>query len=245
MTPYYDHAGITLYCGDCRDVLPTLPTRAAGLLLTDPPYGMDYESNARTHLGTFGTMHGDTPATDVTGMIGDALLRLATHRHLYVFQRAQGGNVCFDALPVSQTADLIWDKLDHGGQGNLNAPWATSHERIVFAAHVPSKAERGDGRGSGVARLRRGSVLRHRRVHGQHARHPTQKPVSLLRELIEMSTRADDVVLDPFAGVGSTLVAAALEGRRAVGIELDEAYCAIAVQRLQAMQPHLDGLARL
>jgi DNA modification methylase len=62
--------------------------------------------------------------------------------------------------------------------------------------------------------------------------HPTEKPVMLLRQLIEASSLHGDVVLDPFLGSGSTVVAARTEGRRAVGIEIEERYCEIAAKRL-------------
>jgi site-specific DNA-methyltransferase (adenine-specific) len=86
------------------------------------------------------------------------------------------------------------------------------------------------------ARIRRGSVLRARRANADAVtNHPTEKPVSILREMIESSSCLDDVILDPFAGSGSTLVAARMEGRRGIGIELDERYCEIAARRLSQM----------
>ena len=81
--------------------------------------------------------------------------------------------------------------------------------------------------------MRRGTVLRYPNTRGRGAtRHPTEKPVALLRELIESSSRFGETVLDPFIGSGSTLVAAALEGRKAIGIEIEERYCEIAANRL-------------
>lgn len=240
-TPYYEDEHVTLYCGDCRDVMPTLPKHSAGLLVTDPPYGMGYQSGARKQSGAFSVIEGDKGTVDVTGLIRLALEVLPKKRHVYVFQQPMRHNVDWSALPLASSASLIWDK-GHVGQGNLLLGWGPSHEEIVFAVYVPAAYDRNDGKGNLAARLRRGTILHHSHVDGNVLRHPTEKPVPLLRELIEMSSKPGDVVLDPFAGVGSTLVAAVLEGRRAIGIELDENYCRIAVERLQAIQPHLAGL---
>jgi site-specific DNA-methyltransferase (adenine-specific) len=71
--------------------------------------------------------------------------------------------------------------------------------------------------------------------------HPTEKPVRLIRELVESSSCFDEIVLDPFAGSGSTLLAAVLEGRKAVGIEISESFCADAAKRLSAMAIEAGG----
>lgn len=240
-TPYYEDEHVTLYCGDCRDVMPTLPKHSAGLLVTDPPYGVGWYSGWAARHGRDGhnVIAGDDGSLNVTAIIADALKHVRHSRHLYVFQQPGKPNVDWSVLPVGSTAELIWDKRTPGLGSSV---WGTSHEVIMFAVYRASAANRADGHGKNSARLRRGTVLQHDRIHGNVSRHPTEKPVSLLRELIEMSSKPGDVVLDPFAGVGSTLVAAVLEGRRAVGIELDENYCRIAVERLQAIQPHLNGL---
>jgi site-specific DNA-methyltransferase (adenine-specific) len=79
-------------------------------------------------------------------------------------------------------------------------------------------------------------VLRFGRRTGRTVRHPTEKPTDLLAELIESSSRVGEVVLDPFAGVGSTGVAAILRGRRALLVEVDERYAEIAVERLRVAE---------
>lgn len=90
------------------------------------------------------------------------------------------------------------------------------------------------GSSSVAARLRKGSVLQVNRLTGTGVRrHPTEKPVSLLTELIESSSRAGDVVLDPFAGSGSTAVAALLRGRRYLVIERDDRYVKPMIDRIR------------
>jgi len=81
--------------------------------------------------------------------------------------------------------------------------------------------------------------------NGTVLRHPTEKPVALMRLLIESSSLPGEIVLDPFAGVGSTLVAAVVTGRRAIGIEIDERYAEIAAERLRKAEAIAREIARL
>ncbi len=107
------------------------------------------------------------------------------------------------------------------------------HEYIQFGVYIPSTWNRKDGRGNLAARLRKGSVLNIQRLNATAiTNHPSEKPVRLLRELIESSSCIDEIILDPFMGVGSSLKAAEVEGRNAIGIEIDERYCEIAAKRL-------------
>jgi len=120
--------------------------------------------------------------------------------------------------------------------GNLSVPWGPQHEKITFATYETSKANR-ERRGYGKlsARLRKGSVLRCLRHNAGSAKnHPSEKPVDILRQMIESSSVLGECVLDPYMGCGSTLVAAKLEGREGIGIELEEKYCEIAAKRLDA-----------
>lgn len=226
MKPYYERGGIVLYHGDAREVLPSVAQ--CDLLLTDPPYGIAYRSNARNSMGAFAPIAGDNDPAAMVGVLAMALQSIRPFGHVYIF-----GPLDLSALRLGGRMELIWDK-EIVGQGDLSLPWGLSHERITFGVHVKSEKNRAEGRGNGAARQRRASVLRFQRQHSaQNALHPTEKPVRLLRELIESSSHIGDVVLDPFVGVGSTLVAAQCECRRAIGIEIDERYCEIAARRLQ------------
>lgn len=225
--PFYQNPqyGITICHGDCREILPELNLEA-DLLLTDPPYGQSYQSNRRTEKHK--RIAGDDGSLDVPAVLTLACTKLRRWSHAYVF-----GGIDLTGTPLTAQTELIWSK-EIVGSGDLSSPWGKSHEPITFAVYEPSKANREKGAGGLTARLRSGSVLRCQRAHsGGTKKHPTQKPVPILREMIESSSRLEQVVLDPFMGSGSTLVAALLEGRKAIGIELDEGYCHDAAQWIE------------
>lgn len=222
--PYYSDDTVTLYHGKCEDVLPTLPRDSVDMILVDPPYGQDYKSNRG---GSHERIAGDDGSFDLPAVLNLACRTLRRGRHAYIF----GPNDLADT-PLAAAVELVWDK-QIVGTGDLSLPWAKSWEPITFAVYEPSKANREKGYGGLAARMRQGSVLRVPRTNGAGTkRHPTEKPVLLLRQLIESSSCWGETVLDFTAGVGSTLVAAKLEGRKAIGIELDERYCEIAARRV-------------
>jgi DNA modification methylase len=227
--PYYHDDVCTIYHGDAREVLPTLPRDFVDLLITDPPYGVEWQSGFR---GTkLASLEGDDGSLDVAAVLALAMPALREARHLYVF-----GPADLSSLPLGATTELIWDK-GIVGMGNLTLPWGPAHERITFGVHVARPSNRARGNGRLAARLRRGSVIGvQRKQSGEledwNVQHPTEKPVDLLRQLIESSSVIGETVLDPFMGCGSTLVAAKREDRRGIGIELNERYCETAAKRL-------------
>jgi DNA modification methylase len=222
MKPYFEAPGVQLYLGDCRDVKVE-----CDLIVTDPPYGQEFVSNRAS--GRWGMLVGDDDKDGVEAALGHALKGLRRGRHVYIFD----GHLDLSALPLCGITELIWDK-GVMGMGDLSAPWGPQHESIVFATHEISKANREKGYGNLSARLRKGSVLRSLRAHsGGVKHHPTEKPVDILRQMVESSSVMGEVVYDPFAGSGSTLVAALLEGRGAIGCEIDERYCETAAERLR------------
>lgn len=223
--PYYADESVTLYLGDCRDILPGLPE--CDLLLTDPPYLVGYQSGRGSHE----PIEGDDGSLELMSWLPMALRKIRRGRHAYIFGLRPAEVP--PEVPLAASVELIWDK-GVVGMGDLSLPWGTEHEGLLFGVQEISKANRAKGYGVKSARLRQGSVLRfQRRQSGQTLRHPTEKPVALLRVLIESSSTFGEIVLDPFAGVGSTLVAALIEGRRAIGIEKVERFCEIAARRFQ------------
>lgn len=227
---------VTVYHGKAEDILPTLARGSVDLIATDPPYGVGWRSNRGQN---FDFLDGDDGTLDVAGILGLAMVALRPRRHVYVFGPADLSSIPALAAPTQ----LVWDK-GIVGMGDLSSPWAPQHELITFASHVPSPANRKQGDGRLTARLRQGSVVRVTRPNSRGVnRHPTEKPVALMRQLIESSTVLGETVLDPFAGSGSTLVAAVLSGRSAVGIELDEGHVAAMVERVKSAEKLVRAMA--
>lgn len=235
MNPYYSAGGVALYHGDCREILPSIAR--VDCAITDPPYGetsLDWDVAVRDWCDAL-----PTPSLWCFGSLRMFMLHAAE----------------FSGWKLAQ--DLVWEK--HNGSNSSNDRFRRVHELIAhfyrgdwasvfhapqFTMDATARAVRRKARPpqwgnigghsytsvDGGPRLMR-SVQFVRSCHGS-AEHPTQKPVALLQRLIAYSAPVGGLVLDPFSGSGSTLVAARLEGRRAIGIEVSEAYCEVAARRL-------------
>lgn len=207
MKPYYEDtkAGIVIYHGDCREVLPTLQ---ADVMVTDPPYGISHASNRDQAPRRRKTIQGDA-----TTVVRDQVVAWWNGRPFVVF------GMCKAIPPVKTRATLVWDKTEIVGMGDLSLPWKPNWEHIYIG-------------GTGFTGHRGSGVLRFAALApdlGLYI-HPNQKPVELLRALIQKCPPG--VILDPFMGSGTTLRAAKDLGRKAIGIEIEEKYCEIAVKRL-------------
>lgn len=230
MSLLYRSERVELHLGRAEDVLPGLETESFDLIVTDPPYGKEWVSNRRAE--SFESLLGDgaDQREEIRAVIAETVRLIRQNRHLYVF----GPSDVLEGLKVSEVVELVWDKATIGS-GDLSAPWGPAHEPISFTVTKHRHAGK-SGCSTIPTRVRKGSVLRFGRATGRTVRHPSEKPVALLRELIESSSRQGDLVLDPFAGVGSTAVAALLSGRRAFAVELDERYARIALDRIRAAE---------
>ena len=210
MTPYFERAGITIYHGDCREVLPMVE---ADVIVTDPPYGMGFVNNS-DRAGWSSPHNGVVIAGDADASVRDEVLGWWEPRPALVFGTWKV------ARPVGVREVLVWDKVVSTGLGDLSIPWKPSWEEIYVI-------------GDGFVGSRSHGVLRvsYPTLHPDRQLHPTTKPVALMRQLIAKCPAG--VILDPFMGSGTTLRAAMDLGRRAIGIELEERYCEIAARRLQ------------
>jgi site-specific DNA-methyltransferase (adenine-specific) len=210
--PYYEDAasGIVIYCGDCYEIVPQLSIRPAALI-TDPPYGIDLHTENKTGhrgnacpAGDYPKVHGDDKPFDPSPWL--------SYPTIVLF----GANHFASRLP-SASRWLVWDKRD-GMTSNDQADCEIAWTNI-----------------RGPARL-----FRHRwngmikdSERDERRRHPTQKPVSLMQWVLRLADlERGSLVLDPFMGIGSTLIAAKQCALRAIGIEIVERYCEIAAKRL-------------
>lgn len=182
-------------CCDCFAEIRKLPDECVDLVLTDPPYGIDYQSNRRVARPKLPKFANDAQLDWLEEWVDQMYRVLKPDRHFYCFTR-------FDAYPefyrqISRRFQikncLIWHKNNHGS-GDLNGAYAPQYEMIVFAV----KGKRP------LNGTRESDVLPCDNVPSALRRHATQKPKELLRQLIEKSTEPDEIVLDPFAGTGST-----------------------------------------
>lgn len=224
---FYEDDLAQLWHGRAELILPELETESCDLVLTDPPYGISYVSGMRG--SSFPELANDSADRRVVAEVLEHCVRLVgQNRHLYVFGpellRAEN-------MKVSAPAQLIWNKKTIS-MGDLSLPWGPAHEELHFYTSLHRHGGK-RGKETGPVRLRKGSVLSYSKKTGRTLRHPTEKPLDLLAELIESSSRVGELVLDPFAGVGSTGVAATLAGRRSLLVELEESYCEIAANRLK------------
>ncbi|MBM4580903.1 site-specific DNA-methyltransferase [Prescottella equi] len=203
--PYYRDDLVTLYHGDCREEVDWLE---ADVLVTDPPYGVAYNSGfASDSLAR--SIAGDTDTS-----IRDWALDQWGNKPALVFGSWK------PPRPAGTHTRLIWDTKGALGMGDLSIPWKPSDQEIYVL-------------GKGFLGTRDSNVLTCAPVQSMAKNgrlHPHQKPVALLERLIDKCPPG--VIADPFAGSGSTLVAAAHMGRRAIGIELDEKYCEMLAGRL-------------
>ncbi len=213
--------------GDSITQVKELPDNSVDLLLTDPPYGVEYKSKSEIINSHFGKLEGDD---DRAPLILSETLRvvhpkLKDNSHVYIFCSWQI-YPAFEAIVSAYFSIknmLVWEK-NNWTAGDTSASYAYIHECIIFA----QKGRRPlNGR-------RDASVLRFDRVPEYAGRvHPTQKPLPLLEYLIEKSTQPGEMVLDPFAGSASTCVAARNKGRKYFGIELSEQWYRVGLERLQ------------
>ncbi len=204
MKPYYEDEWVTLYHGDCLELADAWT--CADVLVTDPPYGMDYRSGRRSHLPIAG---------DTTENVRDAALEAWGDRPALSFGTWKRPR------PEKTKQLIVWDKRGGAGfSGDLAMPWADITEEIYVL-------------GSGWTGGRVPAIYSIPTLpSANRPDHPTPKPVGLMEKLIEKCPPG--VIADPFAGSGATLLAARNLGRRVIGVELEEKYCELIAKRLDA-----------
>jgi len=220
--PYYEQDGITIYYGDCRDVLPTLAASAVQVVLTDPPFFMPavhYAGRAR-----YPRSWSDTSILAAFwGVILDECVRTLTPTgHLFTFCNGDSYPVFYPEMyrRFDYLKSLVWDK----GSIGMGRVWRNQHELVIAARWKDSVFV------DGVTT--RADVIRTPVTPPNERLHPVEKPVALLRWLLEPTLITGGLVLDPFMGAGPTLICARSMGASAIGIEGEERYCEIAAKRL-------------
>lgn len=196
----------TLYLGDCRDILPTLPKVDA--VVTDPPYGINRDGQKKSSGN-----HGGRKEYEFLAWDGKRIERQLLNQVISAgdVQVIWGGNYYADMLPPKMRW-LVWDKGQRINQSDGELAWTSMEQALrIFV-------------------MNRNSLM------FEGAVHPTQKPVSLMKWCISLCGNNRTTILDPFMGSGTTGVAAVQMGRKFVGIELEPTYFEIACERIENAQ---------
>lgn len=235
---YYEEPGITIYQGDCLDILPLLDAGSVKLLWTDPPYGHgnhdgDFNARLNNHRGIENkpiANDGMDVMRDVVDRAFELALPLLDPETSALCSCCGGGGgprptfawlaSRMDSKGLSFFHSVIWDKVNPG----LGWRYRRQHE-MVMVAH-PEKGKLAWANNDVAVP----NVIS--QFPGRDRQHPNERPLALVERFISWHTQPGDLVLDPFMGGGTTLVAAKNLGRRGVGIELEEHYCDVAIERL-------------
>jgi len=242
VTPYYEDGQVQLYLGDCVDLMPALGLQA-DCIVADPPYG---ETSLPWDKWPAGWLWAAADVTRSLWCFGSLRMFLAHASEFagwklsqdVIWEKHNGSGIAADRFR------RVHEQITHWYRGQ----WSEIHHDVPRmpveidprSRHSarPAEGARAEHLGTVKAltwqddgtRIIR-SVMKVRSTH-HAAIHPTEKPVGILAPLIEYACPPGGLVLDPFAGSGSTLDAARQCGRRAVGIEADERYCELAARRL-------------
>jgi len=228
---------VDLYNEDCIKVLEQLKKdwKKVDLIITDPPYIINFKSNRRTKLPKFNHLKGDTKKWSedfkktITKCFNLFFDTLKDKSAIYVFAGWQ--TIDFFKQEVEKAwfkikNILIWVKNNHGS-GDLKGAYAPKYEMVIYAVkwrHILNWKRHPD-------------ILEYKKISSKNLQHPTQKPIDLLRFLIEKSSKEWDLIMDTFMGSGSTWLACFNPkndkmDRSFIWIELDKQYYDVANERM-------------
>jgi len=244
MVPYYDHAGIVIYHGDCREILPALDSGSIDMVLTDPPYGHNNNNGDLAHrreeaLGLVKRGLCDAGEARPIANDGPEANELVRWSFGEMSRLVKPGCCCCccccgggpdpqfarwsmwmdEAIGFKQA--VVWDK---GGLG-MGWHYRRNYEMILVAEKPGAKCHWYGGHSQA-------NVVRIPGIKPGADDHPTPKPMKLFGLFLRLHSQDGDLILDPFMGSGTTLRAAKDLGRRAIGIEIEERYCEIAAKRM-------------
>ena len=214
MKPYYQDEWVTIYHGDCRDILPTL--EKVDLVLTDPPYGIGKDGQKQSTGG-----HGGRKGYEFLGWDSNR-----PEKAVFDLMRAKsmtqiiwGGNYFADLLPPTGKW-LVWDKGQRLHQSDGELAWTSLDGalRIYTVNRVELMIDK--------------------------ANHPTQKPNKLIARVIADFSESGQTILDPFLGSGTTAYCAKKLNRHCIGIEIEERYCEIAAKRCSQSVMNFNDLTK-
>src|SRR5699024_8472073 len=217
--------------GECIEVMRGLDKESVDLVLTDPPYGINFNSGKRkkTSLKSINGIlnDGKDNAHFLSNVIDELARIMKNNSHLYWFTR---WDKVSEQVPLLERYfnvknAIIWKK-NNWSMGDLQGAYAGQYEVILFAQKGRRVLNEVDGR------KRHPDILEFDRVPAQRLRHSHEKPEELIEFLMRKSSNPGGVVLDPFAGSGTTAAVAKRLGRDFITMEMDEDYVEIANERI-------------
>jgi site-specific DNA-methyltransferase (adenine-specific) len=235
MKPYFENDSITLFLGNSFTVMSELGDESIDCVITDPPYTDYVHKNAKSNrdkghgnqaidFESFTEDHLDKAFAEFGRLTKTWVVSTLAYEHAFRLS-----NETRDQLELKRIG--VWVKTNPMPQISADRP-GHGWEAIVYL-HKKSKKSVWNGGGN----------------HGNYVSaiaaptgHPTPKPLSMVTSFVERFTNAGDLILDPFAGGGTTLLAARNLGRRAIGVEIDEKYCEIIASRLSQDAFDLGGI---
>lgn len=210
-----------IYNEDWQIGTKRIANNSVDLVVTDPPYGMSYQSNMRKEKHK--KIVGDDSLDWLESWVVELKRLCKPEAHLYVFcswhkvdEFKQTIQNYFNIKNI-----LIWDKKGFG-MGDLEGDYAPSYEMVIFCSNGSKKLN--GGRDSNILRT----------VRTNNENHPTEKPIKLISYLIDKSSNKGDLVLDTFAGSCGTAIASRQKERNCICFEIEEDYCKVANERLFA-----------
>ena len=204
----------TIINDDCLNVLKEIPDKSIDLIIADPPYGIAYQKQGQP------LMIGDT--ANVLGFVLPELYRVTKDEGaVYIFTsfKMLGDWLHRFQMYFKMNNLIVWDKQRHSGL-QMGQNWGFSYEMVFYGSKGLHKL---NGYKNDVISVKRKNF----------PEHPTRKPPELISQFIEMSSKEDDLVLDPFMGSGSTGEACKSLNRRFIGMEINPKYCELARRRIE------------
>ena len=214
---------IQLYNGDCLELMKNIPDGSVDLVLTDPPYGMDFQSHRRKEV--YAKIKNDTNLEWLDGYFEVCNRILKDDTAIYCFCSWHNVDIfkkVFEKYFKLKNI-IVWVKNNHGS-GDLKASYAPKHEFILYG---------NKGRRTFYGKRMEDVIFANKT---KNENHPTEKPIDLLEQFINNSTEKNAVVFDGFMGSGSCGVACINTNRNFIGIELDKGYFDIAEKRINEAQ---------
>ena len=237
--PYYKNELTTIYNGDCLELMDCLIEQDIKFdaIITDPPYLINYKTNYRKYDDKFSTeiMNDDKEKNSqlIIDYINKSYTLLKDNTVMTMF--CSFDYIEFFKNEIEKTGFnikniVIWNK-GNWTAGDLEAQFGKQYEMIIIA-HKGRCKFKNDYRYS--------DIWNFPRIVGNIQKHQNQKPHELIKQLLDVFTNKNDLILDGFSGSFTTSIACEQLGRRSIGIELEKKYCDIGIKRLNSLQTRLD-----